>query len=102
MRTKEIAAVTKWLRAEEGGRKTALDIGVKYFPTITLDEDRIHAHCSVSFTIIPINLDGSSKISFFLLIDNDAIHCTGELLAVGTKSCFCEGSKVVAKGIVTE
>ena len=101
MDMKEIPAVIKWLSAKEGGRKKALDIGVKYFPTITLDEDSLHTHWSVSFTTMPINLDGSSKISFCLLIDNDATRSIEELLVAGTKFCFCEGSKVVAKGIVT-
>ncbi len=101
MEMNNIFATIKWMSAAEGGRKKALDIGIKYFPTITLDEDSLHTHWSVSFVTSPINSDGSSNISFCLLIDNDDTRRIEKLLVAGTKFCFCEGSKVVAKGIVT-
>lgn len=98
---KEIHATIHWLSYREGGRKRPLDVGVRYAPTIVLADDETRSHWSVIFIVQPSEKDGTSKITFQLLVDNSATHQVQEKLVAGTHFSLHEGERIVAIGHIT-
>ena len=98
---KEIHATIHWLSYQEGGRKRPLDIGVRYAPTIVLTDDKTHSHWSVIFIVQPSEKDGTSKITFQLIVDNSATHQVQKKQVAGTHFSLHEGERIVAIGHIT-
>lgn len=97
---KNIHAVIRWKNVEEGGREKPLDIGVRYFPTIVRDNDATKTHWSVVFATTPICEDGTSNITFQLLMENATTEKIQDYFVPGTHFCLHEGKRVVASGVV--
>lgn len=100
MEMKKIVAKIQWYSAENGGRRRSLDIGVKYFPTIILDEDETSTPWSVYFITAPVEQNGWSRICFSMLVDNEETVRVEKKLVPGTHFHFYEGAQKVARGIV--
>ena len=98
---KEIHATIHWLSYQEGGRKRPLDIGVRYAPTIVLTDDKTHSHWSFIFIVQTSEKDGTSKITFKLLVYNIATHQVQKKLVAGTHFSLHEGERIVAIGHIT-
>lgn len=98
---KMIPAKIQWYSAENGGRKRPLDIGIKYYPLIILDDDETNTPWSVHFITTPTETDGWCRIRFSMLVDNEATRSVESKLVPGTRFHFYEG-QAVARGIVVQ
>ena len=98
---RKVRAEIRWLSSAEGGRKIPLQPGLMYYPLITIDPQIDPQPWSVCFVVTPIGDDGTSKICFSMLADNDGANAFINKLCVGMHFNLLEGNRVVATGIVT-
>lgn len=95
---KKIFANIRWISHAEGGRKTPIQPGNMYYPHISIDPQIDSQQWSVCFLVTPIRPDGTSAISFSLLVDNDKTNCFFSKLHIGMDFKFLEGNNIVAVG----
>lgn len=95
---RKACADIRWISYSEGGRKTLPQLGVMYYPHISIDQKIESQSWSVCFLVTPISHDRISTISFSMLIDNEETNCFFSKLCVGMDFKLLEGNTIVAVG----
>ena len=99
---KNFCAEIQWTSCSMDGRKTLPQLGVLYYPHISINREIDNRSWSVCFPITPINYDGSSTICFSMLVDNKDTRQFSSKLCVGMNFTLSEGNTIVATGKIKQ
>ena len=98
---KKAYAEIRWNTPAEGGRTVPLQSGSIYYPLIAINSEIDPDPWSVCFVVPPTGDDGTSKICFSMLVDNNGTSTFFNKLCIGMQFKLLEGHRVVATGIIT-
>jgi len=93
---KTVKANITWISNDQGGRKTMMPVGMRYYPIIVFDDEQASdtSWCAELFNTSIEGLKSTADVTY--LVDNAPFH----LLKSGSVFSLYEGQRVVAEGVI--